>query len=196
MRTVSCSMGVTLDGFVVGPTGSFDWAAPDPELFRYATDEVRRLGVHLLGRRLYETMSYWETADRDPSLSDDERTFAALWTALPKVVLSRTLTSVEGSYRLAGGSLRDEVERWRAEPGEGDIGIGGATLAVAAAEEGLVDEYRLRVHPVLVGGGTSIFPGDERQRDLELLGSRTFDSGVMALHYRVRAQPAGTAVPS
>jgi len=185
MRSVTCSMGVSLDGYVVGPDGGFDWAAPDEELFRSATDEVRQLGVHLLGRRLYETMSYWETAGRDPSLSDLEREFAAVWTSLPKVVFSRTLSRVAGSYRLAAGGLREEVERWRAEPGEGGIAVGGATLAGEAAALGLVDGYRLRVHPVLVGGGTPFFPRTERRADLELVGSRRFGSGVMHLDYRV-----------
>lgn len=185
MRRLTCSMGVSLDGYIVGPDGRFDWTAPDEELFRFATDEVRQLGVHLLGRRLYETMSYWETADQDPSLSEPMREFAALWTSLPKVVFSTTLASVEGSNRLATGGLVAEVERWRAEPGPGDIAIGGATLAAEAADLGLVDEYRLRVHPVLVGGGTPFFPHRERHADLELVDSRTFQSGVVSLHYRV-----------
>jgi dihydrofolate reductase len=185
MRLVTCSMGVSLDGYIVGPDGGFEWSTPDEELFRLATDEVRRLGVHLVGRRLYETMSYWETADRDPSAGDAEREFAALWTSLPKVVFSRTLTAVEGSNRLATRSLAEEVAWWRSEPGEGDIALGGATLAAAAAELDLVDEYGLRVHPVLVGGGTPFFPRAERRADLELLGSRTFSSGVQHLRYRV-----------
>jgi dihydrofolate reductase len=178
-------MGVSLDGYIVGPDGGFEWSAPDEELFRFATDEVRQVGVHLLGRRLYETMRYWETADQDPSLSDLEREFAALWTSLPKVVFSTTLTSVEDGYDLARGSLATEVERWRAEPGEGDIAIGGAALAAEAAALGLIDEYGLRVHPVLVGGGTPFFPRVEHRADLELLGSRTFSSGVVYLRYRV-----------
>lgn len=185
MRRLTFSMGVSLDGYIVGPDGGFEWSAPDEEVFRFATDEVRQLGVHLLGRRLYETMRYWETADQDPSLSDLEREFAALWTSLPKVVFSTTLASVEGGYSLARGTLAAEVQRWRAEPGEGDIAIGGAALAAEAAELGLVDEYGLRVHPVLVGGGTPFFPRAERRADLELLDSRRFSSGVMYLHYRV-----------
>lgn len=178
-------MGVSLDGFTVGPDGSFAWSAPDEEVFRLATEEVRSLGIHLLGRRLYETMRYWETADQDPSLSALEREFAALWTALPKVVLSGTLDAVDPGYELVRGSLADEVERWRSEPGEGDIAIGGPTLAAQAADLDLVDEYRLRVHPVLVGGGTPFFPRAERHVDLELLDSRTSGSGVVHLRYRV-----------
>lgn len=185
MRRLTCSMGVSLDGYIVGPDGGFSWSAPDEEVFRFATDEVRQLGVHLLGRRLYETMRYWETADQDPSLNDREREFAALWGALPKVVFSTTLASVEVGYRLARDGLAAEVERWRAEPGEGDIAIGGAALAGKAADLGLVDEYRLRVHPVLVGGGTPFFPRAERRADLQLLDSRTFRSGVVHLRYGV-----------
>ena len=185
MRKVICSMGVSLDGYIVGPDGRFDWSAPDEEEFRSATDEVRQLGVHLLGRRLYETMRYWETVDQDPSLSELEREFAALWTTLPKVVFSTTLTSVTSGYRLAGGSLAAEVARWRADPGEGDIALGGAVLAGEAAALGLVDEYGLRVHPVLVGGGTPFFPRAERRADLELVDSRTSSSGVAHLRYRV-----------
>ncbi len=147
---------------------------------------MRQVGVHLLGRRLYQTMSFWETADQDPSLSDLEREFTALWTSLPKVVFTRTLSVVEGSNRLATGSLEDEVGRWRAEPAPGDIAIGGATLAAEAAELGLIYEYGLRVHPVLVGGGTPFFPRAERRADLELVGSHRFSSGVMHLRYRVR----------
>lgn len=185
MRSVTCSMGVSLDGYVVGPDGGFDWSAPDEDVFRFATDEVRQLGVHLLGRRLYETMSSWETAVEDLSLSDLEREFASLWTSLPKVVFSRSLPAVEGSYRLATGSLADEIARWRATPGRGDIALGGPTLAAEAAELGLVDEYGLRLHPVLVGGGTPFFPHAERRADLELVDSRRFSCGVMHLRYRV-----------
>lgn len=185
MRLVTCSMGVSLDGYIVGPDGGFEWSAPDEEVFRLATDEVRQVGVHLLGRRLYETMLYWDTADQDPELSDLEREFTALWTALPKVVFSRTLRGVEGSNRLATRSLAEEVETWRAAPGEGDIAIGGATLAAEAADLGLIDEYGLRVHPVLVGGGTPFFPRAERIADLELISSRALTAGVVYLRYRV-----------
>jgi dihydrofolate reductase len=185
MRKVTCSLGLSLDGYIAGPDGGFAWSAPDEEVFRFATQEVRGLGVHLLGRRLYETMSYWETVDQ-ASLSDLEREFATLWTSLPKVVFSTTLTSVQDGYRLADCGLAEEIESWRARPGEGNVGIGGATLAAEASALDLVDEYRLRVHPVLVGGGTPFFPRAERREALELVDSRTFDSGVVHLRYRVR----------
>jgi dihydrofolate reductase len=157
---------------------------PDEEVFRFWIDEIRGVGVHLLGRRLYETMLYWETADQDPLLDDAELEWAALWKPLPKVVFSTTLSAVEGNARLASGGLTEEIERLRAEPGEGEIAIGGATLAAEAAL-GLIDEYRLMVYPVLVGGGVPFFPHRERRVDLELVEARTFSSRVVNLRYRV-----------
>src|SRR3954453_22231441 len=178
-------MGVSLDSYIVGPDGGFDWTAPDAEVFRFVTDETREGGRHLLGRRLYETMLYWETADQDPSLDDSRLEWAALWTSLPKVVCSTTLSAVQGNARLVSGGLAEEIGRLRAEPAEGDIAIGGATLAVEAAALGLIDEYRPKVYPVLVGGGIPFFPQRERRLDLELLETRTFGSGVVYLRYGV-----------
>ncbi|MDI3097923.1 dihydrofolate reductase family protein [Streptomyces sp. AN-3] len=195
MRSVTYSMSVSLDGYVVGPDGRFDWTAPDEEIFRFWIDDIRQAGVHLLGRRLYETMLYWETADQDPSLDEDTREWTALWKALPKVVFSTTLTEVRGTNtRLASGSLTEEIERSRAEPGEGDIAIGGATLAARAASEGLIDEYRTMVHPVLVGGGVPFFPRDERRVDLELVETRTFGRKAVYLGYRVVRGDGGGSV--
>ncbi len=186
MRLVTYSMSTSLDGYITGPDGGFDWSVPDAEVFAYHLDEIRQVGVHLLGRKLYETMLYWETADEDPSLDDAEREWTRLWKALPKVVFSRTLTAVQGRARLATGSVAEEIERLRAEPGEGDIAIGGAELAVEAAAAGLIDEYRPAVYPVLVGGGAPYFPPGQRQVDLELVENRAFSSGVLALRHRVR----------
>ena len=185
MRRVTYSMGVSLDGYIVGPDGGFDWTVPDKEVFRFWIDEIRGVGVHLMGRRLYETMLYWETADQDPSLDDAELEWAALWKPLPKVVFSTTLSAVQGNARLVSGGLAEEIERLRAEPGEGDIAIGGATLAAEAAALGLIDEYQTVVHPVLVGGGIPYFPRRERRVDLELVESRTFSSKFVYLRYRV-----------
>ncbi|MEU6475222.1 dihydrofolate reductase family protein [Streptomyces massasporeus] len=185
MRSVTYSMNVSLDGYIVGPDGGFDWSEPDAEVFRFWIDEIRQVDVHLLGRRLYETMLYWETADQDSSLDDAQLEWTALWNPLPKVVFSTTLTSVQGNARLASGGLAEEIERLRSEPGEGEIALGGATLAAQAAAAGLIDEYRAILYPVMVGGGIPFFPRDERRVDLELVETRTFSSGVVLLRHRV-----------
>ncbi|MFE6098242.1 dihydrofolate reductase family protein [Streptomyces massasporeus] len=185
MRSVTYSMNVSLDGYIVGPDGGFDWSEPDAEVFRFWIDEIRQVDVHLLGRRLYETMLYWETADQDSSLDDAQLEWTALWNPLPKVVFSTTLTSVQGNARLASGGLAEEVERLRSEPGEGEIALGGATLAAQATAAGLIDEYRAILYPVMVGGGIPFFPRDERRVDLELVETRTFSSGVVLLRHRV-----------
>jgi len=185
MRNVTYSMSVSLDGYIAGPDGDFGWSAGDEEVFRFIIDAIRQVGVFLLGRRLYETMLYWETADQDPSLDDSMLEFAAIWKPLPKVVFSTTLPAVQGNARLASGGLAEEIERLRAEPAEGDIAIGGATLAAEAAALGLIDEYRPRVYPVLVGGGIPFFAQRERRVDLELAETRTFSSRVVYLRYRV-----------
>ena len=176
MRSVTYSMGVSLDGYIVGPDGDFGWTAPDEEVFRFVTDEIREVGVHLLGRRLYETMLYWETADQDPSLGDAMLEWAAIWKRAPKGgVLHHALGGAgqcpPGIRRPRGGD-RAVARR----PGEGDIAIGGATLAAEAAALGLIDEYRTRVYPVLIGGGIPFFPQRERRVDLELVETRTFSS--------------------
>jgi dihydrofolate reductase len=184
-RKVTYSLGVSLDGYAMGPDGTFDWAEPDEEHFRFVTDQIRELGFHLMGRRLYETMLYWETADDDPALNELMREWAVLWKRIPKVVFSRTLTAVEGNARLATHGLAEEIEQLRAEPGDGDIAIGGPDLAAQAAALGLIDEYRPRVYPLLVGGGTRFFADREQHVDLDLVDTRTFGSKVIYLRYRV-----------
>jgi dihydrofolate reductase len=134
-------------------------------------------------------MLYWETADQVRSLTDAEIEWAALWKPLPKVVFSTTLPAVEGNARLASGGLAEEIGRLRAEPADGEIAIGGAALAAEAAALGLIDEYRARVYPVLVGGGIPFFPHNEQRVNLELVESHTFSSSVVYLHYRVVREP-------
>ena len=178
-------MNVSLDGYIAGPDGGLGWSVPDAEVFRFWIDDMRRVGIHLMGRRLYETMLYWETAAEDSSLDDAELEWAALWNPLPKVVFSTSLTEVQGNARLASGDVRHEIERLQAEQLEGDIAIGGATLAAAAAELNLIDEYRTMVHPVLIGGGTPFHSHGRRRVKLELVETRSFDSGVVYLRHRV-----------
>ncbi|HYF27716.1 MAG TPA: dihydrofolate reductase family protein [Baekduia sp.] len=176
-----CSMSVSVDGFIADRDGAIDWGAPSDELFAFHLAEVGKLGAYLCGRRLYETMLVWET---DPSLREDElRTaFADVWCALPKVVFSRTLTSVEGNARLADGSVAEEVA---AALGATDkpVSIGGATLAAPAIELGLVDELRMFRHPVVLGGGTPLLPPVTESVALELLEARTFGSRVIYERY-------------
>jgi dihydrofolate reductase len=176
------SMNPSLDGFVADPSGEIDWGVPDEEQHRFHNDEVRNLGAHLLGRRLYETMLYWETAEEDPSLGDTEREFAQLWKALPKIVFSTTLTDVVGNSRLATGSVAEEVAALKERPGK-DVGVGGATLAAECARLDLIDEYRLVVSPILLGGGTPYFPPLAERLPLELLETRTFGSRAVYLRY-------------
>jgi dihydrofolate reductase len=185
MAALIFSMAVSLDGYIADAGGDFGWAAPDDELHRFHNEQTREIGAHLCGRRLYETMVYWETADRDPSAGATELEFARVWQALPKVVFSTTLRTVEGNARLAREGIAEELARIRDEV-DGDIAIGGAGLAAEATRLGLVDEYRLFVSPIAVGGGTPFFPPDERV-PLELVETRTFGSRVVYLRYaRVR----------
>jgi dihydrofolate reductase len=183
MRKLIYSMGVSLDGFIAGPDGEIDWSAPDEELHRFHNQQAREVGVELCGRRLYEVMLYWETADENPSAAEHELEFARIWQQLPKIVFSRTLEKVEGYARLAGDGGVEEVARLKEQPGK-DLAVGGAGLASTFIKLGLVDEYRLFVSPVVLGGGTLFFPPLEERVELELVETRTFASRVVYLRYR------------
>src|SRR5215213_11333430 len=124
MRKLIYSMGVSLDGFIAGPGGEIDWSTPDEELHRFHNEQTRELGAHFCGRRLYEVMRYWDTPEASAG-GEAEREFAEVWQALPKVVFSSTLRSVEGNARLAAGQIEDEVAGLREEAG-GDLAVGGA----------------------------------------------------------------------
>jgi dihydrofolate reductase len=181
-RKLIYAMGVSLDGYITGPDGGIDWTAPDEELHRFHNERTRQLDTHLLGRRLYEAMLYWETADQNPSAGDVELEFAGIWKGLERLVFSTTLDTVEGGSRLVKGDLVEEVTRLKEQPG-GNIGVGGADLASTLIRHGLVDEYELFVYPVVVGGGTPYFPALDSQLDLRLAGTRTFGSRVVQLRY-------------
>jgi dihydrofolate reductase len=188
MRKLTYPMAVSLDGYIAGPSGEGEWAAPDEELHRFHNEQARELGLHLLGRRLYEVMAYWETAEeRNPSAPKHELEFARIWKELPKIVYSKTLETVEGNTTLSGGDPVEEVLELKRRPGA-DIGVGGAALASTLTAHGLIDEYRLFVTPVVLGGGKPFFAGDTPM-DLELVETRTFGSRVVYLRYR-REGPA------
>jgi dihydrofolate reductase len=164
------SMSVSADGYIAGPDGSFDWSAPTDELHRFHNERVASMDVQLLGRRLYETMLVWDLEEfSDPTMAE----FAKLWRPLEKIVFSTTLTSVEGSARLATRGLEEEI----AALGDKTIAVGGAGLAAECMRKGLIDDFHLFVVPVVVGGGTPYFPPDV-QLSLELAETRTFGSTV------------------
>ena len=183
MRKLIYSMGVSLDGFIAGPNGEIDWGAPDEERHRFHNEETRELGAHLCGRRLYEEMLYWETAHEKPGISETELEFARIWKNLPKIVFSNTLEKVEGNARLARDGVAEEVAELKEQPGK-DLAVGGAGLASTLIELGLIDEYRLFVSPVVLGGGTPYFPALQERIDLELVETRTFGSRVVYVRYR------------
>jgi dihydrofolate reductase len=182
MRKLIYSMGVSLDGYIAGPDGEIDWSAPDEELHRFHNEQTRECGAHLLGRRLYEVMSYWETADENTSLPQHELEFAHIWQSQPKIVFSTTLDEVEGNATLVKEGAADEVARLKQQPGE-DLSVGGAGLAASLLELSLIDEFRLFVSPYVLGGGTPYFPALEERIDLELIETRTFGSRVVYLRY-------------
>jgi dihydrofolate reductase len=176
------SMSVSVDGFITDREGAFGWTPPLAKMFGFHLAQVRQLGGYLCGRGLYETMLVWET---DPSLRDNElrAAFADVWCAIPKVVFSRTLDSVQGNARLAEASLAEEAAA-ALDATDKDVGIGGAGLAAEAIELGLVDELRMFRYPVVVGGGTPFLPPVTEDFALDLIETRTFASRVIYERYR------------
>lgn len=157
MTLINFSMSASVDGFVTDRDGSLDWGGPTDDIFAVHLELVGALGAYVLGRRLYEAMRVWET---DPAMrgTDAHARFADIWTALPKVVFSRTLDRVEGSARLAQGTLAEEIAAVKREAGGKPVSIGGADLAAQALALDLVDELRIFRYPVLLGGGTPLPP--------------------------------------
>jgi dihydrofolate reductase len=175
------SMSVSVDGFIADRKGAFGWTTPNEEQFRFHTTLISELGGYLCGRRLYETMLPWET---DPSLRENElgAAFADVWCAIPKVVFSHTLDSVQGTARLAEASLAEEIAA-ALDATDKDVSIGGAGLAAQAIELGLVDELRMFRNPVVVGGGTPFLPRVTDDIALDLIETRTFGSRVIYERY-------------
>jgi dihydrofolate reductase len=181
------SMNVSVDGFIADRDGAFGWTVPSDEQFGFHLEQIRELGGYLCGRRLYETMLAWEI---DPALRDTElgAAFADSWSAIPKIVFSRTLDRVEGNARLATAPVGEEVAAALAATDQ-DVSIGGAGLAAQAIGLGLVDELRLFRVPIVVGGGTPFLPPVTEDVRLELVETRTFGSRVIFERYRVGDRP-------
>jgi len=178
-------MGISLDGYIAGPADEIDWAAPDEELHRFHNQQARETSVHLYGRRLYETMRYWDTAEEDPALGAPEREFAQIWKATPKVVFSKTLHAVEGNATLRREVAAAEIASLK-EQSPQNLAVGGAGLAATFIRLDLIDEYHMFINPVVLGGGTPFFPQAGMPLELELLEARRFGSRVVYLRYERR----------
>ena len=176
------SMIASLDGYTAGADGKFDWAAPDEEVYAFINDLERGTGTYLYGRRMYEVMRYWETVSLEGQ-SPAGRDYAAIWRSADKIVYSTTLRAASSARTRI--EPRFDPEAVRALKQHGDVSIGGPSLAAAAIRAGLVDEYQLFVTPVMVGGGTSVFP-DGVRAGLDLVDQHRFASGVVYLRYRPR----------
>jgi dihydrofolate reductase len=178
----------SLDGYTADEDGNFDWAAPDEEVHTFVNELVRPVGTHLYGRRMYETMLYWDSpeavADQPPVMTD----FAEIWQAADKIVYSRTLESPSSARTRIERRFDPAAVRQLKETADRDVLIGGPELAGQAIKAGLVDEYHLFVVPIVVGGGKQSLP-DNVRAPLELLDERRFGNGMVFLRYRLRAGP-------
>ncbi|WP_371599356.1 dihydrofolate reductase family protein [Streptomyces sp. NBC_00564] len=183
MRKIVVMMSVSLDGFFEGPNREIDWAVDDEEVFRNVNAEVKGLSALLFGRLTYELMAgYWPDADKDPASSPTTVEFAGIWRNIPRLVFSRTLQRADGHTTIVRDVVPEEIRALKEQPG-GDLGLGGADLAAEFMRHGLVDDFRLYVHPVLIGRGRRLFPETDYLTRLRLVESRIFDSGVVLLRY-------------
>src|SRR6266550_3566786 len=186
MRKLTFGMNLSLDGYITAPGDDLGWSVPSDELFQWWSDRVGATGLALYGRRLWETMSsHWPTADKQPGATPAAIEFASRWRDMPKVVFSSTTSTVDWNTRLVTGDAVTEITRLKADDG-GPMDIAGATLAAAAMRSGLIDEYALVTHPVLVGGGTPFFTALDNWVNLSLVETRTFPDGVVLTRYETR----------
>jgi len=176
----------SLDGYVEDEQGSFDWAAPDEEVHAFVNDLERPIGTYLYGRRMYETMVFWDSASTSGDQPAATRDFAQIWQAAEKIVYSRTIQTLSSARTRIERDFDPAAIRRLKESSDSDISVGGAELAGRAIAAGLVDECHLFLCPIVVGGGKRALPDDVRA-ELELLAERRFRSGVVHLHYRVRS---------
>ncbi len=186
MRKLIYGLNVSLDGYVAAPGDDLGWSAPSDELFEWWLEQEQAIGLLLYGRRLWETMSsHWPTADQLPQANAAEIAYARNWRDTPKVVFSSTLEKVDWNARLVTGDAVAEISRLKAENGE-PMRVAGATLAAAAMRAGLVDEYTIVTHPVLLGGGAPFFTALDGWVNLSLVETRTIAGGVVMTRYETR----------
>jgi dihydrofolate reductase len=173
------TMNVSLDGYVETPDHGLEWSSVDDEVHAWFTEELRAIDASLYGRRLYETMAaYWPTGETDPNGNEVTREFARVWNATPRFVFSTTLDGVEWNSQLVQGDVTEVLAKVRSEV-DGDLEVGGPTLAAEFIRRDLVDEYRLVVHPVFIGAGTPYFPRLDAPLRLRLIDTHEFTSGIV-----------------
>jgi dihydrofolate reductase len=189
LRKIIVMMSVSLDGFFEGPNHELDWQLVDDELHSHFNSELNEMGAFLDGRVTYELMaSYWPTADADPTSTAPVVQFARIWREMPKIVYSRTLERADWNAIVVRDVVAEEVMELKDQPG-GDLVLGGADLAATFRRLDLIDEYRLYVHPVIIGRGKPLFQPSDATIDLKLAETRTFGSGVVLLRYQRPGAP-------
>ncbi|MFF4524469.1 dihydrofolate reductase family protein [Streptomyces bluensis] len=192
MRKIILMMSVSLDGYIEGPNREIDWHMVDDELHTHFNEQLATMGAFLNGRVTYELMAdFWPTADREKDSTGPVADFAAIWRNMPKIVFSRTLQHARWHTTIVRDVVVEDIRALKAQDG-GDLALGGAELAAEFLRHDLVDEYRIYVHPVVLGRGKPLFAESDSRRKLRLLENRTFGNGVVLLRYE-RAETAETA---
>jgi dihydrofolate reductase len=185
MRKVVLIAGVSLDGYIEGPNREIDWHMVDEELHSYFNEQIAAMGAILSGRVTHELMaSFWPTADQDPSSTAPMVEFARIWRDMPKIVFSRTLERADWNTTVMHDVVPEEIQALKAQAG-GDMALSGADLAAAFLRHDLIDEFRIHVHPVLIGRGKPLFATLDARTDrrLRLVETRRFGNGVVLLRY-------------
>ena len=185
MTRLIYSVITSLDGYVADQEGTFDWAEPDEDVHTFVNDLERPIGTYLYGRRMYEVMAYWETAHTLPDQPVFIRDYAEIWQSAEKIVFSTTLDEVSSARTRIERAFDPDAIRAMKAAAQADISVGGPHLAAQALTAGLVDEIRLFVAPIVVGGGTASLPDGLRQ-ELDLQDERRFGNGMVHLHYDTR----------
>jgi dihydrofolate reductase len=184
VRKIVLQMSVSLDGYMEGPDGELDWHLVDDELHYHFNRQLASMDAFLMGRVMYELMAqHWPTADQDPSAGGPEVEFAGIWREMPKLVYSKTLERADWNSTIVRDVVPEEVRALKAQPG-GDLSLGGTELTAAFMRHGLIDEFRLYVQPVVLGGGKPLFPPGTDRTQLRLAETRTFGTGVVLLRYQ------------
>lgn len=182
MRKIIYAQLVSADGYIEAPDGKIDWTVPGEELHWHFNELEKNTDINFYGRRMSEAMDFWLTADQNPDLKDYEHEYARIWQDTQRIVFSKTLDKVEGKARLLREVDPNEIRRLKKQPGK-DMSVGGADLASTFIKHGLIDEYRLYIHPVVLGGGKPMFPVDQKL-EMEFVESQTFPGGVVLLRYK------------